>query len=160
MTYLCVPLWKRRKIAAWSYINVEDVKLTEYKWQFKDGYAKRTGYLRGKGKIDVMLHREILGLKYGDKMQGDHKDLDRLNNKRSNLRVVTHAQNRQNRRAVPGSHSQYRGVQRYGKYKWKAVLRTKQKYYEVVNLTTEEEAARIASDLRKKHLPYSEERKI
>jgi hypothetical protein len=42
------------------------------------------------------MHREILNLE-GTKFQGDHIDLNRMNNQRNNLRVVTIRENQVNR---------------------------------------------------------------
>lgn len=46
----------------------------------------------------VSMHREILGLKRGDRRQGDHKNHDTLDNRRNNLRIVTNRGNHANRR--------------------------------------------------------------
>ncbi len=45
--------------------------------------------------VTLYLHREIAGLTPGDGLEVDHINNDRLDNRRSNLRVLTHAQNRQ-----------------------------------------------------------------
>jgi hypothetical protein len=53
-----------------------------------------SGYVSGmmKGK-HLQLHRLLLGLERGDKREGDHINLDKLDNRRSNLRIATRAQN-------------------------------------------------------------------
>lgn len=48
--------------------------------------------------IKTAMHRYILGLKFGDKRQGDHINHDTLDNRRENLRIVTNRQNSNNRR--------------------------------------------------------------
>lgn len=45
----------------------------------------------------VKMHRMILGLKYGDGKQIDHKDGNGLNNQRHNLRVCNYSQNNFNK---------------------------------------------------------------
>ncbi len=57
----------------------------------------------------VYMHRQILGL-CDHNLQSDHKDLDGLNNQRSNLRVATRSLNGANRRKRPGLTSRFKGV--------------------------------------------------
>lgn len=45
------------------------------------------------------MHREILGLQKGNKLEGDHINYRTLNNRRYNLRIVTHQQNAINNKA-------------------------------------------------------------
>jgi len=82
--------------------------LSKYKWYahwspcIKSFYAVRNGK-KVKGKqASIKMHREILGLKYGDKRQADHIDHNTLDNRESNLRIVTPQQNKCNRRNVKG----------------------------------------------------------
>lgn len=56
------------------------------------------------------LHRLIAGLQRGDGLEVDHRDGNGLDNRRANLRIVTHAQNQQNRHRETGRRSSYRGV--------------------------------------------------
>ena len=52
--------------------------------------------VRSSWKLTHYLHREVLGLTPGDGLETDHRNGDRLDNRRSNLRVATRAQNAQN----------------------------------------------------------------
>lgn len=71
-------------------------------------YAER--YESARGGI-VLLHRELLGDAPFDGAEVDHVDWNGLNNRRTNLRWVTHAQNMQNRRGPQKNNtSGYRGV--------------------------------------------------
>lgn len=60
-------------------------------------------------KKPIYLHQLIMG-KAPDKMVIDHIDNNGLNNKRSNLRLVTYSQNNQNRKKIKNTSSQYIGV--------------------------------------------------
>ncbi len=89
-------------------------KLSGYRWHLQSqGYAAR-GVAKpdGHGEL-VLMHRVITGAGPGEKV--DHRDRDRLNNTRGNLRLATHAQNLHN--TGPYSHrdgrptaSRYKGV--------------------------------------------------
>lgn len=78
----------------------------------------------------IPMHRQILGLETGDPRQGDHMNRNRLDNRRSNLRVVDRDMNAQNRNAQKtfkgnAPESAYRGVykvKKSGKWtgRWKA----------------------------------------
>lgn len=65
----------------------------------------------------TLMHRLIVGLKKGDPLVVDHIDGNTLNNRRSNLRVCTQAENARNAGPQRGSASKYRGVQKQGS-KW------------------------------------------
>ena len=65
------------------------------------------------------MHKEILGI--GKKQEGDHKNGDKLNNQRANLRTCTHAQNMFNRRTQKNNVSGVSGVsQRKLEKRWLA----------------------------------------
>lgn len=74
-------------------------------------HARGKLYAQETGSRGIMLHRFILGLPKtpGRDDKVDHKDGDGLNCRRSNLRVVTNAQNIINSASRGGS-SQYKGV--------------------------------------------------
>jgi hypothetical protein len=104
------------------------------------------------------MHRELLGLSPGDGLYVDHINRNRRDNRRSNLRVVTKAQQQQNLSGRRGTSSRYRGVYlnwQTGGWVAQGLLEGKR-----VNLGTYDSellAARVAADHRRKHLPYSHE---
>lgn len=67
------------------------------------------------GSVELRLHRVLMGAKAHEEV--DHRDGNGLNNRRSNLRLVTKCQNSQNR--SPGSGKTTKGVSYHkntGKY--------------------------------------------
>lgn len=98
-----------------ALVDDEDYEeLSRFKWQANaEGYAVRKVRLPGEGprKLkDVRMHRFLLGLQPGDPRQGDHVDLNRLNNQRGNLRIATHAENVQNHGRGRNNKSGFKGV--------------------------------------------------
>lgn len=73
-------------------------------------YAIRnSSTINGKRHI-IRMHREVLGLKYGDPHHGDHVNHDTLNNTEDNLRIATRSQSSANRRIFKNNTSGYKGV--------------------------------------------------
>lgn len=102
------------------------------------------------------MHRQILGLEAGDGCEVDHRNGDGLDNRRSNLRLVTRAQNKQNVSAR-GGYSKHRGVTfDRRRQKWKAQVKLNGTTHNVGRFDDELEAARAASAFRRQHMPFSE----
>lgn len=62
----------------------------------------------------VRMHREILGLYQGDKREGDHINHNTLDNRRGNVRIVTHQENAHNNRGK--GYYWHRGARKYMAY--------------------------------------------
>lgn len=84
-------------------------------------YARRKVMIEGRQRT-ILMHREVLGLAFGDKRLADHRNChDTLNNQKSNLRVSSSRQNAQNRPLRSDSRSGYKGVRfRRNKNRWSA----------------------------------------
>ena len=85
-------------------------------------YAARQIKLNGK-KVKVQMHREILGLTFGDGKIVDHINRNGLDNRKSNLRIASHSLNRYNSSMRIDNVSGYRGVFWHKKSKrWRATI--------------------------------------
>jgi hypothetical protein len=105
--------------------------ISQYKFHYRGGYA-----VSGK----IKMHRLILGLT-DPKIIVDHKDRDRLNNSRSNLRVCTSSQNSANRSKTKGV-SKFKGVTRHHG-KWEARLVHEGRIFHFGHFRAEKTAARV-----------------
>lgn len=89
-----------------------------------------------------------------DGREVDHPNHNGLDNRRCNLRVVTHAQNMQNRRANARFSSKYRGVFWHNfRQRWVAQVRFKDRKY-ARTCVSESHAALVAEELRRALMPY------
>lgn len=100
--------------------------LNQWKWHLgSGGYARRTIHLgRGKGKQDpkgIWMHRELMKPEQGFFV--DHINGNRLDNRKSNLRIVSNLQNCWNKRILNKNTSGYKGVSwKKDKMKFKAYI--------------------------------------
>lgn len=123
--------------------------LNQYKWNNFKGRV--IGTVDGK---TVLLSRFIMNYTGHDMV--DHIDSNPLNNRKSNLRILTAAENAQNKSSLEGSSSKYVGVS-YDKSrnKWFSFIQLNNKKEHIGRFNTEEEAAR-ARDKRANELNNSE----
>lgn len=109
----------------------------------------------------IIMHREILGLRRGDLRTGDHKNRNRLDNRRSNLRIISAAAQAQNQgswthwRGKP-TESAHRGVYKVKKRgvwtgRWKALVND----HYLGCFTSEEAAAEAAQQYRLQTMPHA-----
>jgi len=91
-----------------AIVDAEDYdRLSRHKWYA----ARHNGHFyaqRQQGGKTIMMHREILNIPQG--LLCDHKNHDTLNNRKSNLRTCTPAQNQYNQLPRTGGTSCYKGV--------------------------------------------------
>ncbi len=78
-------------------------KVKDYNWYYNDGYAK--AYHKGKR---LRMHRLILNAKNDQRV--DHQNRNRLDNRRSNLRICTLQENNRNISMRKDNTSGYKGV--------------------------------------------------
>ena len=142
-----IPIYKFGRIIGYTTVDEADyARFSKYRWYENVGYVLR--YERdGSKTVSIRLHREIMSCPTG--LHVDHINHDRRDNRRENLRIVTHAQNHQNR-----SYNPFRGAV-LDKKKWVAQCKLNGKHYRVGRYETREEAAAAAAKLREQLLPYS-----
>lgn len=99
-----------------AFIDEIDADLLDFKWHAMK--SKETHYVgrsvRSPKQTTITLHTVILERKLGRPLvkgeMCDHKDLDGLNNRRSNLRLATVTQNMCNRGLGSNNKTGYKGV--------------------------------------------------
>lgn len=99
-------------------------KVNGHKWRKntnrKDIYFRAHQYSSGK-RVDISLHRFIMGCKYKDGLQVDHINHNTLDNRKCNLRYCTGQENNQNRRKPITNTTGYKGVYvSTGENRWRA----------------------------------------
>jgi hypothetical protein len=126
----------------WAIIDAEDYdRLSMYNWcavrMGQNWYAKT---LKRDG-MSLAMHRLITNApKY---LVVDHMDHNGLNNRKSNLRLCTPAQNQYNARPIPGGTSKHKGVCRDRKSKkYRALIGHKSKRYHLGCFDNEDDAGR------------------
>lgn len=125
-----------------------------YRWCLVHGYAARNA--RPEGGTTVYMHRQILGLERGDKHQVDHINRDKLDNRRENLRLTTHALNRHNLPSYRGSTSAYRGVSWSKPHKkWRATAMLGRKQHHIGLYDDEAMAGEAAAAFRAEHMSHA-----
>ena len=108
------------------YDSRDQKLISRFSWSLHNkGYAVTT--IAGK---PVLMHRLILGIIDKPEIETDHRFHNRLDNRRSKIRVCSHSQNRRNSRKVKPGTSILKGVY-LDQNKWHAQIMQGQ---QVVNL--------------------------
>lgn len=135
-----IPLTKGKE----ALVDKEDYEyLSQFNWYtLNKDYACRCLPRDENGKqVVVLMHRIILKAKPEEKV--DHINGNGFDNRRVNLRIVTHSQNLMNSKKPSGNKtSKYKGVYRYKKGRWMAHITKDQKHIKLGYFDTEIEAAK------------------
>lgn len=133
------------KIGGSAWVSDEDDWVLPFNWSIDgSGYVQRGN----PGGRPIRLHRELMGFPAG---LVDHIDRNRMNNQRTNLRVVTAAENAQNKGALKGK---YRGVYKHPqRERWIATASLHGKSIQIGVFDTEENAAEASRAWRQIHMP-------
>ncbi len=135
-----------------ALVDAEDYdRLNAVKWQASTNGNKKSIYYAartdtsGPKRRKIFMHREIIG-NIADGFEVDHINGDRLDNRRENLRVCTHAQNKRNNKKNINNTSGFTGVSFHkALQKWGAKVVLDGKTHWLGGYDTPEEAA-IAYD--------------
>ncbi len=140
-----IPLSKGK----YTIIDDEDVeRVTKYKWHTSTtNYARRSIRIRDINnksiKKTLMLHRFIMNLD-DPKLEVDHINNNRLDNRKNNLRIVSPTINRRNLNKRKNGTSKYLGVHFHKiRQKWRAQIRNNNKVISLGMFLTEEEEAML-----------------
>ena len=125
-------------------------------WYLNSGYVAGDYRVDGK-RVMVRLHRSIMLAP--DELIVDHRDCNRLNNRRKNFRLGTSALNKQNvNRPNRDNTSGVRGVSwRESSGKWRAYSRFNGKHEHIGWFTNIEDAEAAVKEFRKNNMPFSQE---
>jgi len=121
----------------YAYVDAADFEwLSRWNWRCRGGYAVR----RSK-RTTIYMHREIM--KPPEGMVVDHRNRNKLDNTRGNLRVCTNQENQHNSGKRQGTSSRFKGVgYRRNEDKWYARLDWRGEPFFLGLFTEEIEAAR------------------
>lgn len=156
-----IPLISRDgSVKAYAVIDASDLYLvSDTTWRWCVGYAGRA--FGGPPRRVRFIHRVVLGLPdtgvcgTGDR-EVDHINRNRLDNRRCNLRIVSHRHNMQNKPSYTGSASQYRGVSWDSQRSlWRARVTVDGKQYRLGRFASEAEAGEIARQARLRLMPFA-----
>lgn len=147
-----IPIRKRGKLTGkFAKVDISDfVVLNEFNWGLSvNGYVYRD--VNG---VRIYMHRLIL-----DGNEIDHINRDKLDNRKENLRSVTHQQNMQNASRTRGNYtSKYRGVSwSKERSKWVAKATLNGKQFPLGRYDSEAEANEVVVAWRRDHMEYSGE---
>lgn len=137
-----IPLHNRnRELIAEVLVDEDDfADLQQFKWCMTDGYASTTFINKSGERIVTRMHRYILKVVSPDWVV-DHKNGNRLDNRKENLRKATPTENSRNRKKRVGTASRFFGVTK-SKRKWRALYA----HRNLGNFDTEEAAAIAYND--------------
>lgn len=130
-----VPLWIKGVVVSYATIDKADLHLVDgHRWRpivgVKTAYAMRSQRINGRS-VTIYMHRAILGVPHGagHRIEVDHLNYDGLDNRRENIRMVSHSENvvrrrigSRNRSGHVGVHYLPRRLGRAGGDRWVAEL--------------------------------------
>ena len=127
--------------------------LEKYKWHVKkDGYMYRnasTEELKRGMPRSIAMHRQLMGFPKGKTI--DHINHNKLDNRLSNLRVASYADNQANSRKLKRTSSKYKGVRYHRRDNvWHAYITIKGKQKHLGTFKSEKDAAQAYNNAAKR----------
>jgi len=132
--------------------------ISQYKWCAKwnkglQGYYAGTAVYKSDGsQTTLLMHRLILGLEFGNKLQVDHFNHNTLDNRLENISIKTHHENMKNKKRYRNGTSKYKGIywdKQVGK--WRTLIKINGVLKHLGYFKIEEEAARAYDKEARKH---------
>lgn len=109
-----------------------------------DVFYTRTHVPKADGtRATVCASRLFLASKLAPGLVVDHINHDGMDNRKSNLRICTHAENMRNRSRSKNASNAYKGVRKTGSGKFQAVIGFNNKLIPLGSYSTEEDAAKV-----------------
>lgn len=144
-----IPLTRGGNVVAYALVDAADFDaLAARRWRLHPrGYAA-TDTIDG----CVLMHRQLVGLESGNPLEVDHVNRVKTDNRRCNLRVVTHAENTANHPGHNGA-SGVRGVFPTPSGKFVARVRIQGRLRTVGTYASAERAAEAVDAYRIAHMP-------
>jgi hypothetical protein len=154
--YALIPLFGKYGVGKAAKVSLEDVaRVRRYKWYVSpDGYvAAYVAQTYSKRTYrTIAMHRYVLGLTKGDGVLVDHERHDKLDNRRSKLRIATPTQNQANKRKHTARQyrSRYKGVTQEHEDTWRVKIGVEGELTALGTYPSEIEAA-LAYDKAARH---------
>ena len=130
------------------YIDYEDFeKVSKYFWTYCNGYARKSNNRQP-------MHRFVLGLGEAEryKIEVDHINRNRLDNRKSNLRIVTRQENMYNKSEYKNNTSGIKGVKwNKDRQKWQVQINHNKKRIHFFFFSDLEEAKKGRLEEEKKY---------
>lgn len=145
---------KKIRLSQGQFTFVDDEgfeELSKYKWSFDGQYcAREEKMVNSKRGKKVYLHRQIMGYPLGKQI--DHINLNKLDNRRENLRICTLEQQILNTNPNKRNKSGFKGVS-WNKLrnKWHAQLSIDKKSIYIGYFSTVQEAAKAYNETALKY---------
>lgn len=152
MSLYRVPVFTKKILVGFAKVDRDDYPLAAcHRWYLHHGYPRSTGSVDGK-QIWFTLHRLLMGL---PNSWVDHKNTDRLDCRRNNLRLCSPRENAHNMRIGSRNTSGYKGVSwwKTGK-KWHAQITVNRK---VIHLGYFDDIIEAAAAYNRGSLKYHKE---
>ena len=137
-----------------SLVDDEDYeRFSRFSWFAQaagDGFCATRRQRENGKKLAIYLHREIVNAPIG--LEVDHINGNPLDNRRSNLRLCTHAQNMANRKQHKHSAARFKGVRWCRDHKkWRAEIYVRGKRIHLGYFANDEDAAKAYNEAATLH---------